>query len=174
MVKSSKRVIVIYLIHFPSSCSFLSLIVNMAKICFCFFPKIGISQVFFVSVNDTIIYPVFQPLNPESSLNFLFPLHCQWSPSVGLVCCTSKMHIGPGWCGSVDWVPACILKGRQFDSQSGLWARSLIGGVREAINWCFSLCLSPSLPISLKINKLFQINSRVHVEPMFFMASPLP
>ena len=24
----------------------------------------------------------------------------------------------PGWCGSVDWVPACEPKGHQFDSQS--------------------------------------------------------
>ena len=25
----------------------------------------------------------------------------------------------PGWCGSVDSVPACELKGHQFNSQSG-------------------------------------------------------
>ena len=42
----------------------------------------------------------------------------------------------PGWCGWVDWVPACKLKGRWFESQSGhvpgLWARSPVGSVREA------------------------------------------
>ena len=34
----------------------------------------------------------------------------------------------PGWCGSVDWVPACEPKGCQFYAQSGhmpgLWASS--------------------------------------------------
>ena len=39
----------------------------------------------------------------------------------------------PGWCGSVDWVPACEPKGRWFNSQSGhkpgLWARFPVGGV---------------------------------------------
>ena len=42
----------------------------------------------------------------------------------------------PSWCGSVDWVPACELKGRQFNSQSGhlpgLQARSpVVGHVRS-------------------------------------------
>ena len=63
----------------------------------------------------------------------------------------------PGWCGSVDWVPACEPKGCWFDSQSGhmpgLWARSPVGGTWEAtMHWCFSPSLSPSLPLSLKIN----------------------
>ena len=72
----------------------------------------------------------------------------------------------PGWCGSVDWAPACKAKGRCFDSQSGhmpgLWARSLVGGVWEATNECFSCTsmflssLSSSLPLSLKINKYIQ------------------
>ena len=38
---------------------------------------------------------------------------------------------GPGWCGSVDSVPACKPAGHQFDSQSGhmpgLQARSPVG-----------------------------------------------
>ena len=41
--------------------------------------------------------------------------------------------LGPGWCGSVDWVPACEPKGCQFDSQSGhtpgLQARSPVGAM---------------------------------------------
>ena len=61
------------------------------------------------------------------------------------------------WC-SVDWAPACKPKGLQFNSQSGhmpgLHARSPIGGTWEAItHWCVSPSLSPSLPLSLKINK---------------------
>ena len=71
------------------------------------------------------------------------------------------MWYSPGWCGSVDWVPACEPKGHWFDSQSGhmpgLWARSPVGGAREATtHWCFSLSLSLSLPLSLKINKSFK------------------
>ena len=58
----------------------------------------------------------------------------------------------------VDWVPACEPKGHQFNSQSGhipgLQARSPVGGAWEATaHWCFSPCLSPSLPLCLKINK---------------------
>ena len=73
--------------------------------------------------------------------------------------------LSPGWCGSVDWVPACEPKGYRFDSQSGhmpgLWARSPVGGAREATtHWCLSLSPSPSLPLSLKINKIFERNEK--------------
>ena len=72
-----------------------------------------------------------------------------------------KRKISPGWCGSVDWAPTCEPKGCWFDSQSGympgLWARSPIGGVREATaHWCVSPSLSPSTPLSLKRNKIFK------------------
>ena len=67
----------------------------------------------------------------------------------------TKLH--PGWCGSVDRVPACRLKGHLFDSQAGhvpgMQARSPVGGVQEATNRCFSPSLSPSFPLSLEINK---------------------
>ena len=65
----------------------------------------------------------------------------------------------PNWCGSVDWVPACEPKGCWFDSQSGLMpglqARSLVVGDtwESTTQWHFSLCLSPSLALFLKINK---------------------
>ena len=71
-----------------------------------------------------------------------------------------KMGTRPGWCGSVDWVPACEPKRHWFNSPSGhmprLWARSLVGGLQKATNGCFSPYLSPSLPLSLKINKIFK------------------
>ena len=45
-----------------------------------------------------------------------------------------------------------------FDSQSGhmpgLWVRYLVRGAQEADDGCFSPSLSPSLPLSLKINKI--------------------
>ena len=67
-----------------------------------------------------------------------------------------KKKNSPGWCDLVDWVPACELKGRWFHSlsghMSGLWARSSFGGEQEANNWC----VSPSLLLSLKINKTFK------------------
>ena len=61
----------------------------------------------------------------------------------------------PGWRGFVDWEPACEPKGHWFNSQSGhipgLRARSPVGGAREVTtHWCFSPCLSPSLPLYLK------------------------
>ena len=55
------------------------------------------------------------------------------------------------WWGSVDWMPACKLKGHQFDSHSRhmlvLWARSPVEGEQETTNQCISLTsmfLSPS------------------------------
>ena len=62
----------------------------------------------------------------------------------------------PGWCGPVDWEPACEPKGRWFDSQSehtpGLLARSPVEGAQEATtHWCFSPSLS--LPSPLSTNK---------------------
>ena len=71
----------------------------------------------------------------------------------------------PGWCGSVYWALVCQPRGHWFDICSGhmpvLWARSPVGSMREATNWCSSrtsLCpsLSPSLLLSLKIlNTIF-------------------
>ena len=71
--------------------------------------------------------------------------------------CWLKNGLSPGWCGSVDWVLAYELKGQQFDSKSGHmpgWrARSLVGAFWEATTHrCFSPSLSPSFPLSLKIN----------------------
>ena len=59
---------------------------------------------------------------------------------------------GPGWCSSVNWVPACKSNDRRFDSQSGhmlgLQARSPVGGAQEtATHWCFSPSLYPSLTL---------------------------
>ena len=49
----------------------------------------------------------------------------------------------PNWCGSVGWLLSSKPKGHQFDSWSehmpGFWARSLVGGLREATDPCFSL-----------------------------------
>ena len=71
---------------------------------------------------------------------------------------TKEVWCCPGWCGN------CELKCHQFDSQSGhmpgLQARSPLGGVGEASDGCISctlrctLLLSPSLLLSLKINKI--------------------
>ena len=52
-------------------------------------------------------------------------------------------------------------KGHQFNSQSGhmpgLQARSPVGAMWDVTtHWCFSPSLSPSLPLSLKINKTFK------------------
>ena len=65
-----------------------------------------------------------------------------------------KILSSPGWCGSVDWVPAYEPKCHRFDRQPGhmlgLQARSPVGGVQESTTlWCFSPSLSPPLPFSL-------------------------
>ena len=65
--------------------------------------------------------------------------------------------MGPDWCGSVSWTLFSKLKGHWFDSwlgrTPGFQTRSLTGGMREATDRCFSFSVSPSLPLSLKINK---------------------
>ena len=42
----------------------------------------------------------------------------------------------PGWCGSVDWAPACEPKSHHFDSQlghmPGLWTWYPVGVEQEA------------------------------------------
>ena len=63
----------------------------------------------------------------------------------------------------MDWAPACEPRGHWFDSwlghMPGLRARPSVGGVQQATaHWCFSPSLSPSLPLSLKINKKFFLN----------------
>ena len=78
-----------------------------------------------------------------------------------------QKNSGPGQCGSVDWVPGCETKGRQFDSQSepmpGWQARSPVGGEQEATtHWYFSPSLSPSRLLSLRTNKLIKkINAKL-------------
>ena len=71
----------------------------------------------------------------------------------------------PGWHSSVDWVRACEPKSCQLDSQSGhmpgLQARSPVGGTGDTTtHWCFTPSLSPSLPLSLKVNKLYLLKKR--------------
>ena len=83
-------------------------------------------------------------------------LNNQLSAKIFWKTCVIKNQLCPGWCGSVDWVPAWEPKGCQFNSQSGhmpcMQARSLVEGAQEATtHWCFSLSLPP-FP-SLKINK---------------------
>ena len=60
----------------------------------------------------------------------------------------NKMSVSPGWCGSVNCVPACEPKGCWFDSLSGhmpgLWARFPVESMWETTtHWYFSLSLLP-------------------------------
>ena len=103
-------------------------------------------------------------------LSLVFSLNCAYKQCIAkttlylqfgnkqILHCCKMSKFSSGWCGSVDWVQACDLKGHQFDSQwghvPGLWVRSPVGGAWEATtHWCFSSSLSSSLPFSLKINK---------------------
>ena len=64
-----------------------------------------------------------------------------------------------GWCGSVDWAPACRPKDCWLDSQSehilGLPARSSGGGVREATDCCIyhTSCISLSFSLLSPLSK---------------------
>ena len=105
--------------------------------------------------NPLVCRPALSPLSYTSQGSAI--LFLKTAPTRLLILLVLKKKNSPGWCGSVDWVPACELGCCQFDSQSGhmpgLLARSLVGGMREATtHWCFSPSLSPSLPPSLKIN----------------------
>ena len=68
-----------------------------------------------------------------------------------------NIFICPGWHGSMDWVLACKLKGRWFDSPSGhmpgLRARSPVEGVREGNHTLMFLSFSLSYPPPLSKNK---------------------
>ncbi|KAF6104108.1 hypothetical protein HJG60_011155 [Phyllostomus discolor] len=70
---------------------------------------------------------------------------------------SSRLSFRPGWSGSVGGASSYKLQGRRLDSQlghvPGLQAGSLVGGVWEATDLCFSPWLSPSSPLSLKIRK---------------------
>ena len=101
----------------------------------------------------------------------------QWLSNIN----TEKITWSLGWCGLVDWALACELDGCRFDSRwgcmLGLWARSPVGGVWEATDWCFSCTyffpsLSPSLPLSLKINKIFKKSPEELVRTWYVVVGP--
>ena len=104
----------------------------------------------------------FNPRSPNvlySPYTQIWGLNSPYWPILYLVPQVLKLQVHPGWCGSVDWVPASLwTKGCQFNSQSGhmpgLQARTPVRGTWEATtHCCFSPSLSPSFPLSLKINK---------------------
>ena len=60
--------------------------------------------------------------------------------------------------GVAQWIECSPRTSLRFNSRlghmPGLWSGSPVGSVWEATtHWCFSPSLSPSLPLSLKINK---------------------
>ena len=69
----------------------------------------------------------------------------------------------PGWCGSVDWVPACNQRVAGLIPSQGSClgcgpGHQLGAYEKQPINvclahWCFSLSLSLSFPHSLKVHK---------------------
>ena len=81
----------------------------------------------------------------------IFVVHCFQAFVLGKFIPINMFMLHPGYCGSVDRMPACEARGCWFDSQSGhmpgLQARSPVGGLREATtHCCFSSFLLPSLP----------------------------
>ena len=86
--------------------------------------------------SPVVNWSILLPCNSELFNNRIVILNTQerW----GITSQQLRAVFNPGWCGSMDWVPACEPKGCQFDSQSGhmpgLQARSPAGGAREATN----------------------------------------
>ena len=76
--------------------------------------------------------------------------------TANIITTIKKTQISPGWCSSVDWAPACEPGGRWFDSQSVLRARSPVGGMWEATTHQDVSLPPPSLPLSLKLNKILK------------------
>ena len=92
-------------------------------------------------------------LYPEASYISNMQMFVEWIYQFWIP--ISKKNLFPGWCSSVDQAQAWEPKHCWFDYQSGhmpaLRASFPVGDTREATtHWCFS----PSLPLSLKINKI--------------------
>ena len=95
-------------------------------------------------------------------LKFKSQIH-KWDMIIPKIIHCVKFKFSPGWCGSVDWAPACEPKGRQFDSQSGhmpgLLARSPVAGCVRGNPWMNLPHIAVSHPLSLppfpslKVNK---------------------
>ena len=108
---------------------------------------------------NTAIKWVTQVLGAPVHVKVMFTLYCEFIKCVIAWCLKSnictlilKYCSCPGWCGSVDWVPACEPKGCQFNSQSGhmprLQARSPVGGLVSGNQSTYLLRIDPSLPLS--------------------------
>ena len=62
-----------------------------------------------------------------------------------------RLSLAPS--ASLHWQSTVSYYAPKSGHMPGLWARSPVGVTREAMaHWCFSPSLSPSLPLSLKIN----------------------
>ena len=97
-------------------------------------PWPGLKQVTFCSV---VQHPTNWANPVRTEANFVF--HYVGEAKTPII---KTVPLSPGWCGSVDWAPACEPSGCQFDSQSGhmpgLLARSPAGGLWEGTDRCFS------------------------------------
>ena len=81
---------------------------------------------------------------------------CQVPAQFSSVSLLKRVSVGTGWCGSVDWVPACKPKGHRLDFQSR--AHAWIAGqvpsrghakVNHTLMFLsLSFTLSPSVPLS--------------------------
>ena len=57
---------------------------------------------------------------------------------------------GPSWCSSVDWVRRPVIQRVWFPVREHAWVAGQVPSTWETTTyWCFSLSLSPSLPLSL-------------------------
>ena len=112
-----------------------------------------------------------------STLNFLYFLqhisssYCQSSAELGKE--RAELSITKNsWsvlAGVAKWAPAWDPKVHRFNSQlgnmPGLQARSPVRGMQKATNRCLSPSLSPSPPLSLRINNTFKQNKKSPVRP---------
>ena len=106
-----------------------------------------------------MIHPYNGILNSGKKIHALWLYATAWM-NLKCIILSAIRCTHPGWCGLVDWVPACKPKGHWFNSWSrhmpGWRARCPVGSTQETTTrWLFSPSLSSSLPLSKnKINKV--------------------
>ena len=93
-----------------------------------------------------------------------------------LVVFPPKPHSRPDWCGSVGWALFCEVKGCQLDSvkaqarvAGSVPSRAVRGNQTMFLSHISVSLLSPTLPFSLKINKLFK-----KIQKPLFSSPPPP
>ena len=114
-------------------------------------------------VKMSVLSKIFGKDNPSQKITRYFLMEID-----KLILNYTEMQRGPGWCSSVDWVPACEPKGRLVPPvRAHAWvvgqvpSRRHVRGNRALMFLSFSFSLPSHLSIySLQMNKFFLKNAK--------------